>query len=638
MRNLIYLFLFISFLSFSQEDKRLALVIGNANYDKGELKNPVNDAKLIANTLDSIGFDVLLHTNIERRRDFLAAINEFGTKLPEYDVSFIYYAGHGIQINSENFLLPTKEIFDMEIDVEDYGVSVQRILKYMESKEKEKINILVIDACRDNPFEQGWNNTRSLKGSGLAKLNPPTGSIIAFSTDSGNTAPDGDGENSIYTEALSRNLLQGGVSIEQVFKSVRADVLNASNGIQKPIENNTLIGDPYIINKTQKSIIKGRLYNYWLNSKTNNGYFFSSEETIEINKILDELSLYDINDPYVHWFNIMTSLSEDAPDYKFIDKSFEQLRLNDSNWINYIKYLKYVRYSSEIIVINCNSENKLYCLTLIESADILYRELISIEAENVAHFNLFNEMKDWLYGYYIDPIEIAKAYYKFNELEKAYDLYETAIDFYEKSLEDKYFIANPRAKNTRKAAIAGVEEGLLFVKEKKGVDEKEIIIGWRNLYKKHNNNTNLLMNRIYKVLSLYEFELAIDLINKTISLSPDDPEPYFILYNIYMDSEDYSSALMNIDFAIERYKDGFYISDQIKNIGPTLLITGGYNNIVQNVIYPWELRVFKAELLEKLGNNLMMCEEYKKSLELISELGDDEIFQKYSALINEKCN
>jgi len=146
------------------------------------------------------------------------------------------------------------------------------------------------------------------------------------------------------------------------------------------------------------------------------------------------------------------------------------------------------------------------------------------------------------------------------------------------------------------------------------------------------------MNRIYKVLSLYEFELAIDLINKTISLSPDDPEPYFILYNIYMDSEDYSSALMNIDFAIERYKDGFYISDQIKNIGPTLLITGGYNNIVQNVIYPWELRVFKAELLEKLGNNLMMCEEYKKSLELISELGDDEIFQKYSALINEKCN
>ena len=146
------------------------------------------------------------------------------------------------------------------------------------------------------------------------------------------------------------------------------------------------------------------------------------------------------------------------------------------------------------------------------------------------------------------------------------------------------------------------------------------------------------MNRIYKVLSLYEFELAIDLINKTISLSPDDPEPYFILYNIYMDSNDYSSALMNIDFSIERYKDGFYISDQIKNIGPTLLITGGYNNIVQNVIYPWELRIFKAELLEKLGNNLMMCEEYKKSLELISELGDDEIFQKYSALINEKCN
>ena len=203
---------------FSQDEKRLALVIGNANYDKGELKNPVNDARLIASTLDSLDFEVLLHTNLETRRDMTAVIRNFGVKLPEYDVSFIYYAGHGIQINSENFLLPTKEVFEMEIDVEDYGVSVQRILKYIETGEKEKVNILVIDACRDNPFESNWNATRSLKGGGLAKINPPTGSIIAFSTDSGNTAPDGDGENSIYTNALAKNLLKGGISIEQVFK------------------------------------------------------------------------------------------------------------------------------------------------------------------------------------------------------------------------------------------------------------------------------------------------------------------------------------------------------------------------------------------------------------------------------------
>jgi len=252
MKKILSIFCLIVTISvFSQEEKRLALVIGNGDYEKGVLKNPVSDAKLMAETLDSLGFEVLLHTNIEKRRDFLSAINEFGSKLPEYDVSFVYYAGHGIQINSENFLLPTKELFEAEIDVEDYGVSVQRILKYIETENEKKINIVVIDACRDNPFEQNWNRTRSLKGTGLAKINPPTGSIIAFSTDSGNTAPDGDGNNSIYTKFLSENLYKGGVSIEQVFKNVRSDVLKATNKVQKPIENNTLVGDPYIINKTE---------------------------------------------------------------------------------------------------------------------------------------------------------------------------------------------------------------------------------------------------------------------------------------------------------------------------------------------------------------------------------------------------
>lgn len=638
MRNLIYLFLFSSFLSFSQEDKRLALVIGNANYYKGELKNPVNDAKLIANTLDSIGFDVLLHTNIERRRDFLAAINEFGTKLPEYDVSFIYYAGHGIQINSENFLLPTKEIFDMEIDVEDYGVSVQRILKYMESKEKEKINILVIDACRDNPFEQSWNNTRSLKGSGLAKLNPPTGSIIAFSTDSGNTAPDGDGENSIYTEALSRNLLQGGVSIEQVFKSVRADVLNASDGFQKPIENNTLIGDPYIINKTQKSIIKKKLYNYWYDNVGVSGFYFDPEQRIEIVKLLDELSLYDINDPYVHWFNIMNNLSTDNPNYKFIDESFEQLLLNEPDWVNYNKYLKFRRYADELDGLECNSENKLDCLPLLDKLSVLYIEIININPKDIAHFNLYSKNMEYIFTNAVNPVSFCQYYYSIDEMQKSFDYYKIAIDFTKNNLEKEVYNTDLTAKKYITERLATLEEGILFVKEKLDFDEQELINEWRKLYKKFSNNTNLLMNRIYKVLSLYEFELAINLINKTISLEPDDPEPYFILYNIYMDSNDYSSALMNIDFSIERYKDGFYISDQIINIGPKLLSVGGYNTIVQNVIPHWKLRILKAELLEKLGNNLMMCEEYKKSLELISEFGDDEIFQKYSALINEKCN
>ena len=190
MVNKILLLFLVSLSVFSQDEKRLALVIGNANYDKGELKNPVNDARLIASTLDSLDFDVILKENLSTKRDMTAAIREFGAKRSEYDVAFVYYAGHGIQVDDENFLLPTKEVFEEEFDVMDYGVSVQSIMRYLEAQTNE-VNILILDACRDNPFESNWNTNRSL------------GSLIAFSTDSGQTAPDGDGDNSVYSISLA---------------------------------------------------------------------------------------------------------------------------------------------------------------------------------------------------------------------------------------------------------------------------------------------------------------------------------------------------------------------------------------------------------------------------------------------------
>jgi uncharacterized caspase-like protein len=240
------MFFLISVFSFSQQEKRLALVIGNANYDKGELKNPVNDARLIASTLDSLDFDVILKENLSTNREMKTAIREFGTKRPNYDVAFIYYAGHGIQVNDANYLLPTKEIFESEFDVSDFGVSVQSIMRYLRSQTNE-VNILILDACRDNPFESNWKNTRSLKGGGLAKIPPPTGSLIAFSTDSGQTAPDGDGENSVYSTSLAKNMLIEDTSIDQVFRNVRAEVLAASNGEQRPVEATQLTGETFIL-------------------------------------------------------------------------------------------------------------------------------------------------------------------------------------------------------------------------------------------------------------------------------------------------------------------------------------------------------------------------------------------------------
>jgi hypothetical protein len=243
----LFLFLLLPFFLFSQEkEKRLALVIGNSNYDKGELKNPVNDARLIASTLDSLDFDVILKENLSTKRDMTAAIREFGSRRSEYDVAFVYYAGHGVQVDDENFLLPTKETFEEEFDVMDYGVSVQNIMRYLRAQTNQ-VNILILDACRDNPFESSWGNTRSLKGQGLAKIPPPTGSLIAFSTDSGQTAPDGDGENSLYSISLAKNMLLKDTSIDQVFRNIRAEVLSETNGNQRPVEATQLTGQAFYL-------------------------------------------------------------------------------------------------------------------------------------------------------------------------------------------------------------------------------------------------------------------------------------------------------------------------------------------------------------------------------------------------------
>ena len=273
---LFILLVFYPFIVFSNDEKRLALVIGNANYTKGELKNPVNDARLIASTLDSLDFDVIFKENLENRTDFIRSIREFGNKRSEYDVAFVYYAGHGIQVDDENFLLPTKEEFSSEEDVIDFGVSVQNVMRYLTSQTNE-VNILILDACRDNPFESNWNATRSLKGSGLAKIPPPTGSLIAFSTDSGQTAPDGDGENSTYTVSLAKNMLLEDTSIDQVFRNVRAEVLAKTGGKQRPVEATQLTGQTFYLKTLSKSLLVKKINQFLINNNIQQSINLSNE-------------------------------------------------------------------------------------------------------------------------------------------------------------------------------------------------------------------------------------------------------------------------------------------------------------------------------------------------------------------------
>ena len=323
MKKLLLISLFFPFLLFSQEEKRLALVIGNANYDKGSLDNPVNDALLVAKTLDDLDFDVILHTNIATREGFIRAIREFGSKRPDYDVAFVYYAGHGIQVGTENFLLPTKINFESENDVLDFGVSVQNIMRYL-TVITDQVNILVLDACRDNPFEGNWNRDRSLKGGGLARTPPPAGSLIAFSTDVGNTASDGDDNHSIYCLALCKYLSLPHLTINGVFNNVWTSVKKSTNGSQIPVELSKLEGGDFYffrnkkINDTQinRFIIEDFLKDYYRNIESNSlsslksfykdtvEFFFSrhnitSDEIIKISE--RHLSKFSKREHYISW-------------------------------------------------------------------------------------------------------------------------------------------------------------------------------------------------------------------------------------------------------------------------------------------------------------------------------------------------
>lgn len=225
-----------------QAQKRLALVIGNGNYTgAGALKNPVNDARSMKTALEDLGFDVLKYENCDQRM-MKRAIDEFGKELGNYDIGFFFYAGHGLQVKGANYLIPVDAQLQNENDVEYDCVRADRVMAKMETA-NAKTNIIVLDACRNNPFERSW--ARSTNGNGLAFMNAPQGSLIAYATAPGNTAADGEGSNGLYTSALLKHIKTPNVGIETIFKKVRQEVIKESNGQQTPWESTSLTGDFY---------------------------------------------------------------------------------------------------------------------------------------------------------------------------------------------------------------------------------------------------------------------------------------------------------------------------------------------------------------------------------------------------------
>ena len=223
-------------------ETRIALVIGNSDYATGPLPNPANDAKMIGETLTGLGFDVVVRRNADQIT-MKRAIQDFGVRLEKGGpaaVGLFYYAGHGVQLNGRNYLIPTTAHIDREGDVEIEAVSADWVIEQMRYA-RNSLNIVILDACRNNPF------TRSMRSvdRGLATMDAPAGILIAYSTAPGAVAADGNGRNSPYTEALSQSMRDIHAPVEQVFKKVRVSVMSNTSGKQVPWESSSLTGDFY---------------------------------------------------------------------------------------------------------------------------------------------------------------------------------------------------------------------------------------------------------------------------------------------------------------------------------------------------------------------------------------------------------
>jgi len=229
----------------SAANGRYALIIGNSNYSFAPLRNPANDASLMAATLRVLGFEVFEYKDINQR-EMKRAIVDFGRALERAgrdSVGLFYYAGHGVQVGGENYLIPVGSTIRDELDVDIEGVRASIVLAALE-RAGNALNMVILDACRNNPFQSGSRAARS----GLARMDAPSGTLVAYSTAPGRVAEDGRGRNSPYTQALARAMQAPGEKVEEVFKTVRISVMERTNQRQVPWEASSLTGDFYFVN------------------------------------------------------------------------------------------------------------------------------------------------------------------------------------------------------------------------------------------------------------------------------------------------------------------------------------------------------------------------------------------------------
>ncbi len=219
-----------------------ALVIGNATYPDGnDLKNPVNDANDLAEKLQGYGFQTVISTNADDK-GMAKSLKKFKALLETHDVGLFFFAGHGMQIEGTNYLLAIDTDMDSETDAKHSSLSLDKVVDVM-ARSKASTKIIILDACRNNPWERRWSRGPGVRG--LASVYAPKGTIIGFATSPGEVASDGIGRNGTYTAALLQHIDTPDCSIETMFKRVRNTVAAASSGKQTSWEHTSLSGEFY---------------------------------------------------------------------------------------------------------------------------------------------------------------------------------------------------------------------------------------------------------------------------------------------------------------------------------------------------------------------------------------------------------
>ena len=230
--------------------ERVALVIGNSAYSFApELKNPRNDAEALAASLNRLGFRVIKGIDADRFT-MSTLVRAFSSEMKGAKIALFYYAGHGLQLNGKNYLIPVDARLESEVDLDFEAMDVNFVLRQMERD--DRINIVLLDACRNNPLSDKLARSMGARSvyleQGLARVETGVGSLVAFSTQPGNVALDGKGANSPFAKALLDNIEAPGVDIEVLMRRVREEVIKVTDGRQVPWTNSSLVGDKVVLN------------------------------------------------------------------------------------------------------------------------------------------------------------------------------------------------------------------------------------------------------------------------------------------------------------------------------------------------------------------------------------------------------